>query len=516
MIENQENPTPNLEITKEDLIFLQQFEIYRMENGIDFYEPIPKVIPFHKSEAPYRLLHGANRSSKSYSGGAEDVFYALGCHPYKKVIAPNDGWVVSPTYKQQVEGVQAIILALLPKQNIADITHVKHDIIDTIYVIPKGMPPHTPKNLCSKITFKSCDAGPKQFAGAAKRWIHFDEEPQQAIWKESIARIGAGMPLDIWLTMTPIFEEAGRKVGMTWTHREIYKKRDGKRIATFGVGIEDNIYLSREQVEEQKKKYHGAEYDIRIKGEFKLLAGNQVFDPNALDDLSKGVKPPEFVGRIFYDNAGRVVLVDDKRGYLKLWEMPGSSSNYAIGADIGLGVGGDPSVACVLNQATLNQAAEVCGQIPPDMMGEICMRLAKFYNEAWLGIEANSFGIAAIDNIKKKYPKLYYRYKVDKRSDTKTKQIGWWTDTKTKPIMIADMTKAIREQSISINSEDLLDELSTYVIGVNGDSNAEQGCHDDRVIACAIALQVRKRFFRMNGNQSAFAEHRPFNSVTGW
>ena len=39
-----------------------------------------------------------------------------------------------------------------------------------------------------------------------------------------------------------------------------------------------------------------------------------------------------------------------------------------------------------------------------------------------------------------------------------------------------------------------LDECMTYVIGEDGNANAESGCHDDRVIADMICLQVRKRF----------------------
>ena len=507
-------PPPPL-ITAEELEFLRQYELYKTENGILFYEPIPKVVPFHKSTALYRLLHGANRSSKSYSGGAEDCFYALGNHPYKKIEAPNEGWVVSNSYKQQVEGVQQIILKLLPKQNIKDISHIKSDIIDTIWVIPYGLPKSTPKDKCSKITFKSCDAGPKMFAGAAKRWIHFDEEPGIDIWRESIARIGAGMPLDIWLTLTPIFELGGRKVGMSWTYRELYLKADGHRIARFGVGIEDNIYLSKEQVEEQKRKYHGAEYDIRIKGEYRLLAGNQVFDPDAIERIDKSyVTEPQAVGRLEW-RGSFVHFIPDSRGYLKVWEMPKDSRQYAIGADIGLGVGADPSAAVGIGMDTMDQVCEVHGQIPPDSMGEILIMLGQFYNKAWVGVEANSFGIATLDVMKKRYSKLYYRYRVDHRNDQKTKQVGWWTDTKTKPIMISDFGKALRQDAIILRSEALLDECMTYVIGEDGNANAEQGCHDDRVIATMIALQVRKRF-KLATASATFEGHRPANSITGW
>lgn len=504
-----------LRITDYDLKFLKRLEIYKRENGILYYEPIPKSTLFHKSEAPYRLLHGANRSSKTYTGAAEDVYYALGNHPYKKIEVPNEGWVVSPSYKQQVEGVQNIILKLLPAHSIKDKNYVKSEVINSIWVIPHGWPQDTPKERCSKITFKSCDAGEREFAGAAKRWIHFDEEPPRSIWNESIARIGAGMPLDIWLTMTPIFENAGKKVGMTWTYRDLYRKRDGKRIFCLGVGIEDNIHLSKEQIEEQKKKYHGAEYDIRIKGEFKLLAGNQVFNPQSLESMEHFVTEPHKIGDLEVDGMGHIKFVENPNGMLRIWEFPKPDRRYSIGGDVGLGVGGDPSCAQVIDMDSLDQCAELCGQINPESFGYLSKLLAKYYNQAWLGIEANSFGIAAIDSIKREYPKLYYRYRVDGRNDQKTKQIGWWTDTKTKPIMISDMAKAINEQSIIIRSSLCIDEFATYVIGNDGNANAELGCHDDRVVAMMIALQVRKRFYQSSNNQTVLPEFRP-SSIGGY
>ena len=144
------------------------------------------------------------------------------------------------------------ILKYLPKCLIKDISHVKSEVIDTIWVIPHDKPANTPKSECSKITFKSCDSGVEKFGGAAKRWIHFDEEPTRAIYQECIARIGAGMPLDIWLTMTPIWEDKGKKIGMTWTYREIYKNRDQKRIY-IGGGLKTTSTCQKSRLKTRKR-----------------------------------------------------------------------------------------------------------------------------------------------------------------------------------------------------------------------------------------------------------------------
>ena len=486
----------------------------KKERPMDFYEPAsPNAQKFHECLSPYRILHGANRSSKTYSGGAEAVRMALCLNPYKPDLIPNDGWVVSETYKVQEEASQKIVMSLIPPNRIKKIFNLKGGVIEQVWidVVKKGKLLGT-----SKIGFKSSDSGVRNFAGAAKRWIWFDEEPPQEIYKECIARIAAGQPLDIWFTMTPIFQQrgAGHRGGMSWVYRELYQKRDGKRISAFGMSVEDNKFLSREQVEEQKLKYTGVEYDIRIKGEFKLLSGNSVFDIEKLDTQIKRV-PKHAQGFLDYSGTNYTIKFKDKEnGVLKVWEEPRSNGRYFIGADIGLGVGGDPSCAVVLDDK-LRQVAELHGQIAPDKMGEHLINLGKWYNTAWVGVEANSFGIACIDAMKRTYGKLYFSYKIDGRSDQRTKKIGWWTDTKSKPLMVGEFVRAVREESVEINSKELLEEMGTYVLGDDGSVNAEIGCHDDRVIAIMIALQVRKKHLA-TGSDSPLETFVPANSTTGY
>lgn len=478
-------------LSKEDKQrWLMCYQGYMQDAGILNYKPSPKFWDFHKSSAQIRLLHGGNRVGKTYSGAAEIVWMALCMHPFRPEIQPDEYWVVSETYKVQEEASQRKIIDFLPPELVKKANWVRAGILESVIldVVKDG------KKLGeSKITFKSSDSGVRSFAGAGKRGIWFDEEPPFDIYQECLARIQAGKDLSVWLTMTPIFEQraGGGKTGMSWTYRELYAKRGTGRIDCFAIGLEDNVYLSKEQIEEQKKKYHGVEYDIRIKGEFKLLSGNCVFDIEALHESNKDLPEPKFCGQL-NDAGNSWKLTKNERGPLKIWRWPSESSRFFIGADIGLGVGGDPSCAVVFDEQ-LRQCAELHGQINPQDMGKLLINLGKYYKNAWVGIEANSFGIATIDTIKQKYGKLYFRYKVDQRSDIKTKQLGWWTDARSKPLMISEFGNAFREGAVELNSAQLMDEMGTYVLGVNGTANAEVGCHDDRVIAAMIAFQVRKK-----------------------
>ena len=485
----------------------------KKERPMEFYEPNEKAQAFHSCLSPYRLLIGGNRVGKTYTGAAEAVMFATCRHPHKPDLKPNDGWVVSETYKVQEEASQKLIMELLPPYQIKKIINIKGGVIEAIHV--DVLDKHNKKIGMSKIGFKSSDSGVRNFAGASKRWIWFDEEPPQEIYKECIARIAAGHPLDIWFTMTPIFRERMRgRAGMSWVYRELYQKRDDKRIAAFNMSLDENLFLTDEQKSEQKLKYHGVEYDIRIKGEFKLLSGNSVFEIEKLDKRIKEV-PCFAQGYLDYaGTSGSVKFHDKVNGVLKVWHEPKPSRRYFIGVDVGLGVGGDPSCAAVYDDQ-LNQVAELHGQLAPDQMGAQLLRLGKWYANAWIGVEANSFGIACIDAIKHQYGKLYFSYKVDLRSDQRTKRIGWWTDTKTKPLMVGEFAKSFREESITINSIGLLEEMGTYVLCDDGSTNAEQGCNDDRVIASMIAVQVRKKHL-VTSSDVPVESFIPANSTTGY
>jgi len=56
--------------------------------------------------------------------------------------------------------------------------------------------------------------------------------------------------------------------------------------------------------------------------------------------------------------------------------------------------------------------------------------------------------------------------------------------------MINAMAEYIRERWLWIKWKTLVGELFTYVIDEDGATNAQQGSHDDTVMALAIALQM--------------------------
>ena len=71
-----------------------------------------------------------------------------------------------------------------------------------------------------------------------------------------------------------------------------------------------------------------------------------------------------------------------------------------------------------------------------------------------------------------------------------TQKIGWTTSSRTKPFMIDKLAEYVRETWIGIKSDLIISEMFSYIIEDNGSTNAQQGCHDDTIMACAICLQL--------------------------
>ena len=89
------------------------------------------------------------------------------------------------------------------------------------------------------------------------------------------------------------------------------------------------------------------------------------------------------------------------------------------------------------------------------------------------------------------YPTLYAHRDYDARGATRAR-LGWETNAKTKPVMIDGLAEALAEGLLGVNDAELVKECVTYVYDERGAMGAQAGCRDDRVIAAAIAWQLRK------------------------
>ena len=221
-----------------------------------------------------------------------------------------------------------------------------------------------------------------------------------------------------------------------------------------------------------------------------ISSGRPKFSIRSLRKYQTATKKPKTRGYLL-EKDGNVLFMPDDKGYISIWAEPDVTRSYCIGADVAEGLSsGDYSCAYVGNDE-FDIVARWHGHIDPDLFGAELVKLGKYYNDAYIGVENNNHGLTTLTAIRKaEYWNLYYAKTFDKVADTVTQKMGWTTSIRTKPLMIDKLAEFVREQYLGIPCDLLVSEMFTYVIEDNGKTNAQGGTHDDTVMSTAILLQL--------------------------
>lgn len=165
---------------------------------------------------------------------------------------------------------------------------------------------------------------------------------------------------------------------------------------------------------------------------------------------------------------------------------------YVIGVDTAEGLGhGDFSCAQVLCLNTGEQAAVWHGHIPPDEFAHEILNLTLWYRDALTCVESNNHGLTTITELRHLgHPNLFRRRSLNQVSTRVSQEYGWKTTRTTKPLMIDELSSALRADELVLFDEFTFAELRTFVRNERGSMSGSP--HDDRVIALALANQMRK------------------------
>lgn len=245
-----------------------------------------------------------------------------------------------------------------------------------------------------------------------------------------------------------------------------------------------------------------------------LASGRPVFDIKVLQKMEEKanehadlVKFGEVVPNPNPDDKQKYVFVEKKRTShdqeptpLKVWWLPEEKHRYVIGVDVSEGIEidsnsgkvSDWSVIDVTDVENGRTVARWRGHIDPDLLGAVVYNIGTFYNTALVGPEINNHGLTTAQSLRNKfYRNLYTRESSeDDQFQVRTAKFGWKTDKKTKPMMINELVRAIREGDIIDLDIVFIRECMTYVKDDQGHTNAQDGQFDDCVMAKAIALQM--------------------------
>jgi len=226
-----------------------------------------------------------------------------------------------------------------------------------------------------------------------------------------------------------------------------------------------------------------------------LTGEASVFPGTILKMQDRNTRDPVFTGFLI-SLGNKMEIHDDPKGIVSIWEEPNPSHTYVIGADPAGGVGQDLAAAYVKNTKTNKLVARIHGDLIPADFARELYKLAKFYNNAWVCVEANNHGQVVLHVLKEmRYMNLYKRHAIDEATSKPTKKLGFMTTNQSKILITEKLKMAAKEGKVIILDRDLVSEMSTFVqiTGKTGNSirrEAASGSHDDLVMAAALTEEM--------------------------
>lgn len=221
-----------------------------------------------------------------------------------------------------------------------------------------------------------------------------------------------------------------------------------------------------------------------------VATGNLFFNREALKQQL--IKNPLAVGNILKED-GRYIFREDPAGLFKFYEFPKRGEQYIVAGDSAEGLEhGDKSAGIVINKRTNKTACVYNHNIPPERFEEDLIRMGNFYNEAVIACENKGYGYAVNQGLYKHYGKIYRRINSKKGPKEPTMELGFNTNSVTRPQMLAQLSEEITEGSAELLDIDLIGQCWTFINNAKrGQPEAEKGKSDDLVMCMAIASQVR-------------------------
>lgn len=279
-----------------------------------------------------------------------------------------------------------------------------------------------------------------------------------------------------------------------WLKLRFFDKSD-PRVKTHRSTYKDNRFLDAESIMtlEAFKDTDEYYYTVYCLGEWGVT-GKSVFDAKAVTERLLLRIQPIRTGYFEYttnvDSLSDIKFIDDPQGFVKIYAEPKPYCPYVIGGDTA-GEGSDSFVGQVIDNTTGKQVAVLRHTLDEDLYAHQVYCLGMYYNTALIGIETNysTYPVMTLERLR--YPNQYVRETIDDYTHKIRKSFGFQTNTKTRPVAISTLIKACREDISIVDDETTLTEMLSFVRNEDFRAEAEEGGHDDCIMALAIAHYIR-------------------------
>ncbi len=214
-----------------------------------------------------------------------------------------------------------------------------------------------------------------------------------------------------------------------------------------------------------------------------------------------------------------IVFEPSPKGRLKVWDMPAVENGeckemidrYLVVVDVGgRSIKADWSVIAVFDRIRMlsgggpSIAAQWRGHCDMDQLAWLAARIARWYGDALLVIESNTLETRdrdryvdgdqsgfILNQLRDVYPNLYARRQSPEDiMEGKPRKYGFHTNTATKPMIISNLVRVVREGLYVERDSGCVDEYLTYERRPSGSYGAVTGKHDDMLMTRAIGLHI--------------------------
>jgi hypothetical protein len=322
-----------------------------------------------------------------------------------------------------------------------------------------------------------------------------------AMWdkaEEKMVALENSVPIDGKIIIESTPNGVGNLYHKMWVGDNDYTK---KEYGWWWLYDEEHVETIRRRMNNPQK--FAQEYGLEF-----LASGRPVFDQNAVTRQRKNILK---VGDQVIDPDGTVHTTVQK-GDWRFYKKPNEKDIYVFGVDTSEGVtGGDYSVAVIFNRMTGEEVGMFRGIIAPDKFAEELNRVGREYNNAMMVVESNNHGLVTITVLKQLfYPTLYFRpAKFESISSPWSDKLGWKTTVMTRPLLIDDLNKVLRDAEITLHSKEILDEMNVFIYDKTNAMTPQEGFHDDCIFATGIAYQGFKVLYDKPLNQLDYEDHLP-------
>lgn len=284
------------------------------------YKAQPYQEEFHKCDTKIRMLLGGNRSGKTVAGGAEAVMWLSGTSVHSQIFpTPIRGRCVGTDFEN---GINRIILPEIarwipPSLLVNGSWEDSYSKGDRTLHLENG----------SQCEFLSNDQEVSKHAGTSRHFVWFDEEPDEAIYNENLARL-VDTKGRAWVTVTPLQE-------LSWMFDRLYEKsKTDKSITVFKVSTSENAYVNEGELTLLTDGLSEAEREARLHGDFisqkgtiyKSVLNPSLFIPSVVDSdswsgiysnwgfigcMDHGYTNPTAFYILAFDKEDRIIVIDE-------------------------------------------------------------------------------------------------------------------------------------------------------------------------------------------------------------